>query len=166
MKNLKIAVFLSLTLLMAFSVPKISSAQVIGYTLGAYTPEEVHKANDTAVNADTTYLQITTGDSALHQYEDVVYEWSVVASITGTTAGTVIAQGSETGIFSNSGDWVTLVSDVTQYDGSSSISVGATNITGYFILPNVFFKYVRLRYITSGTQTSSITGTAYIKPHS
>ncbi len=111
---------------------------------------------DTTVNVDTTYLYASRSDA--NQW-DVTYEWSIVPSITGTTTGTIIVQGSNTGTYAVVGDWVTLISDVTQYNGSSSISVTGSTTIGYFIFPRCQFKYVRIRYISAGTQTSVLTGT-------
>jgi hypothetical protein len=152
-----------------FSVNDVQ-AQAATYTLKGMTAAGVVKAKDTTTNTDTTYLVYSTDGSTVgsfNYYEDITYEW-VNTSITGTCAGTVIAQGSNTGTFAgptNAGDWVTLVSDVAQYNGSSSITVSVGMLSQYFVFPNNKFKYIRLRYISSGTQTSVLTGTVRVMPH-
>lgn len=136
---------------------------------------------DTTSGADTTffYLGASTGstigtgllngDGSLTYGADVVYAWSAVPSITGTTTGTIYIQGSQTGTFAEyttvlaSQDWVNLTADVTQFGGGyNSVSVTSTVKRGYFVLTNCQFKYVRLVYITSGTQTSTVTAKATV----
>ena len=133
---------------------------------------------DTTANADTTFFYLgasdgssstigttlTNGDGSIKYGADVVYAWSAVPSITGTTTGTIYIQGSQTGTFAEyttvlaSQDWVALTADVTQFGGGyNSVSVTSTVKRGYFVLTNCQFKYVRFVYITSGTQTSTVT---------
>lgn len=147
-----------------------ATAQGVTFTLKGMTAAGTIKTKDTTTNTDTTYLVYSKDGSTVTpftEYEDVVYEW-VNTSITGTCAGTVIAQGSNTGTFAgptNAGDWVTLTSSTAQYNGSSSITVTTTLLSQYFVFPNNQFKYIRLRYISSGTQTSVMTGTVRVMPH-
>ena len=146
----------------------LTAAGVVNY------PDTI-KTNDTAylyLGASNSTTALANGDGSTTQFGDVVYEWSTVG-LTGTSTGyvgTVIAQGSMTGTFVEGsgglGDWVTLISDVTQYNGSSSIAlVGSTNQFGYFILPKNQFKYVRLRVTGIGTGTVIPSGKAWILNH-
>lgn len=177
MKKIKIIAALLITV--AFAFPKIAEAQSkrVSFPLVALNASGSIKNPDTSANTDTAYLMLgaenspavlENNDGSTNQFEDVVYEWSTVG-LTGTNTGytgTVIAQGSMTGVFARTGDWVTLISDVTQYNSSSTVSlVGGTNQFAYFILPKNIFKYVRLRFVFSGTGTTTPTGTANILPH-
>ncbi len=139
------------------------------------------KNPDTTVNADTEYLYLgaTNGSNTLinsdghtNTFGDAVYEWNY-APVSATT-GTVIAQGSMTGTFvrsgsgvigSGAGDWCTLISDVTQYNGSSTVNFGPTATNGVFIIPKNQFKYVRLRFVQVGTGSGSATGNAWFLSH-
>lgn len=151
------------------------------YTLTCITNAGVVEAADTASGTDTIYAKAIVNASskadsgAVMLYSDVMYDWSVVPSITATTAGTVTFWGSNTGgnirnigSTTNTNDWVPLVSNTTQYNGSSSISIsGTTRIYGHFILPNCQFKYIVGRYVSSGVgQTSTISGTMQSRVHS
>lgn len=175
MKNLKKIVFIATIIMAIFAFHKDSYAQSrVSYTLKAMTAAGVGKSTpDTTVNTDTTYLYLsdgtTSGVKAFNEYEDLVYSWAAVPSITGTTTSgtTIIAQGSMTGTFATVGDWITLIADLTQYNGGSSFSIsGSTTLYNYFVLPRNQFKYVRLRMITAGTQTSVVTGKVSVLPHS
>lgn len=177
MKNLKSKGLLILALMSIFlSVIKADAQRRNVYKLSAMRPTgKVISTPDTTVNVDTTYLVLankgdTTGIQAFNEYEDLIYSWSIVPSISGTTTGTVTIEGSMTGVFSNStatiSDWVVLISDVTQENTSSSVSVsGAAQAFYRFILPKNQFKYIRIRFISAGTQTSVITGTVSVLPH-
>lgn len=157
MKHLKfILLALGLTCFTASYAQTVQSYELTYKTQAGATKTTV----DTTTDADTTYLYPSFG--ANNEYGDITYAWAVVPSITGTTTGTVVVQGSQTGTFARSGgsaangDWVNLTSSTAEYTFSGSIS-GTTTIYGYCMLPNNQFKYTRLRYVTSGTQTSKIT---------
>jgi hypothetical protein len=120
---------------------------------------------------DTTYNGVhgsspATTPGYIDGYGDVVYEWAVVSGISGTTTGTVTIWGSQTGAFSNSGDWYQLIADTSQYNPGSASSIavsGSGTVRGRFILKGQLPKYVRLRYIAGTTQTSAFTGLAYLR---
>lgn len=117
------------------------------------------KTYDTTTNVDTSYL-VT---SAISGYGDITYYFTNT-TLTGSTSGTVIVQGSQTGTFATVGDWVTLVTDKTQSAMTDQYVVSGTT-SGYYSFPKHQFKYIRIRYISAGTQTSRMTGTMYfIRP--
>ena len=174
MKNLKFMISAIALRAAIFACNTEAHATRTVIALKCMRPDSSIVAKDTCTNADTTYLFLydanTGGIKAFNEFEDLIYTWSVVPGITGTTTGTVTIEGSMTGNFSNSlqptSDWVPMISDVTQYNGSSSISIsGSALMWEYFILPKNQFKYIRIRYITSGTQTSTISGTVSVLPH-
>lgn len=125
----------------------------------ALTAAGTAKTFDTTVNVDTTYL-VT---SPINGYGDVMYYFTNT-TLTGSTSGTVTIQGSETGTFATVGDWVSLVTDKTQSAMTDQYVVSGTT-SGYFALIKHQFKYMRIRYISAGTQTSRMTGKMYfIRP--
>ena len=137
-----------------------SFAQVQSYTLSGMTAAGTVKARDTTTNPDTTYLVMTTnGDGSITYPGDLVYNWTNT-NISGTTGGSVIYQGSMTGTFAVATGWTTLVNDKTGALVTDTVTVSGTT-KGTLIIKNNTWKYVRARYISSGTQTSVMTGTAY-----
>lgn len=176
MKHLKI-IIIALLLICGTAVA-YGQTQYKEYTMMSQRPTGAIVARDTVTNADTTYLVFDTVHAESHTgactkggvpklYADRIYTWTAVPSITGTCAGTLIFQGSMTGTFSTSAspisDWVTLISDVTQYNGASSFAVSNSLYFGYIILPKCHFKYVRAMWISSGTHTSALTGKCYVR---
>lgn len=133
------------------------------------------KAADTTVNTDTTYFILDTvynydGLSSggttpgmVGSYGDLVIQWTNT-QLSGTSGGSVLFQGSMTGTFATVGDWVTLVNDKNYALVKDTVTVSGTT-TGTFIIPNNKFRSVRGRYISSGTQTSVITSTAWLRRH-
>lgn len=186
MKNLKSILIATLMVVgLSFSNETFAQTRQI-FALKAVTQAGVGKATpDTTTNTDTTYLilpQTLTGTSAAikpyNEYSDLVYSWSLVPGITGTTSGTVVLQGSPTGNFSRSSapvsDWVNLTpstaystSDSTSYTGAHNGSggFGATQLHRRFVMPNNQDKYQRIRFISTGTQTSVITGSVSVLTH-
>lgn len=174
MKNLKSIFVFAAIIMVAFSFsPDAYAGSRNTMALKAMTAAGVGKSTpDTTVNTDTTYLYLSDGTTSgvrlFDEYEDLIYYWSATPSITGTTTSgtTIIVQGSMTGTFATVGDWVTMVSDATQYNGGSSFSIsGSTVLYNYFILPRNQFRAIRVRMITAGTQTSVITGRVSVLPH-
>ena len=160
---MKKTIFLAL-LLISCTAMSYGQNAVQSYSVTARTQLGAVKTTvDTTTDTDTTYLYPSFNSGENKEFGDVQYCWVVVPSITGTTTGTVIVQGSETGTFvryqgaGSVSDWVALTSSTAEYNGSSSISIsGTAPIYGYFCLPNNQFKFTRIRYVTSGTQTSYI----------
>ncbi len=175
MKNLKFLLIAVTLFVSALSFTTEASAQRrAAKTLTAILPSGTLKAtDDTTSGIDTAYLALTNGTTLtpFNEYEDVVYSWSIVPSITGTTTGTVIAEGSMSGTWSTSAspisDWVPLVSGSLQTAAFTTTSVSGTTKAWYhFTIANCLYKYVRLRFISSAaTQTSYLHGTVYILPH-
>jgi hypothetical protein len=186
MKNVKLLLLGILAIgLAVFSGPTKAQAQRNTFPLRAFTQAGVFKSTpDTTANTDTTYLYFGDASGNLtpfNQYEDLIYYWSAIPSITGTTTtGTLLyAEGSMTGTVNrwHSGtDWVNLISDASQSTVTSSgatqttvtypITIsGSTAIYGYLFLPKVQMRYVRLVLVTAGTQTSVLTGRASVLPH-
>lgn len=131
-------------------------------TMTAQTGGFVSKSYDTTTNADTTYLVA----GALTGYYDVVLHW-INTQLSGTSGGTVIVQGSMVGGNTFLSDWYTSKNSwTTIYTGA----VGLTDTTtvsgttrGEFKISANNWKYIRLRYISSGTQTSTLRGTLYLR---
>lgn len=145
-------------------------AQYSGFTMLNVNTAGTIKAKDTTTNADTSYLYITANASgltipAITYNNDIAIAWSNT-QLSGTTGGTVIFQGSMSGTFSNlTADWVTLVNDKNYALTKDTTTVSGTT-NGVFICPNCKWRSVRGRYISSGTQTSTMVGTAWIRPRS
>lgn len=178
MKQIK-SIFLALVLICstALAFGQRVTKNMVAYKTVAGAGVACTGGRDTTVNADTTFFYLgasdgsssTIGttlcnsDGSIKYGADVVYAWSA-ALLSGTTTGTLYIQGSSTGTFAEyttvlaSQDWVALTADVTQFGGGyNSVAVSSTVKRGYFVLTNCQFKYVRLVYVTSGTQTSAVT---------
>lgn len=174
MKHLKI--MLMAIGFVSFATKSQAQEPIQTFTLTCVTNTGTVKATDTASATDTIYMKpiVNMGkadSNAIRMYSDIMYDWSVVPGITATTTGTVSYWGSNTGLnprdIGISGDWVALISNTTQYNGASTTSIsGTSTIYGKLILPNCQFKYVYIRYISSGAgQTSTIRGKMYSRPH-
>jgi len=148
-----------------------SFGQIQKLTTRSQTGFGVIKAADTTINADTTYLILDTNynngggttPGSISSYGDVIVNWTNT-QLTGTSGGSVIFQGSMTGVFAVVGDWVTLVCDKNGALVKDTVTVSGTT-GGTFIIPNCKFRYIRARYISSGTQTSTLVGTAWLRRH-
>ena len=119
------------------------------YAAGVITNVSV---NDTTTNTDTSNL-----------FTGAVLGWNVgvqwvVKNVTGTTGGTVIYQGSNDNV-----NWYAVMTD-TVICNSCLATVTVSGLTGAAttvkaaLFKGFPFYYLRARYITSGTQTSYITG--------
>lgn len=180
MKNIKIIIA---GLAMIFAISSYSSDVFAQkrqtFALTALNAAGTVKATpDTTTNTDTTYLVLSDGSTGIkpyNEYNDLVYYWSIVPGITGTTTGSIVLQGSMTGTFSASespiSDWVTLT-PVTSYSTADSVSytspaAGFTASRKYkqFTITTNQYKYHRIRFISGGTQTSVITGRVSVLPH-
>lgn len=141
-------------------------AQYTAFTMVNVTPAGVTVARDTTSNTDTSYLYFATGSAVtdIKYNNDVLIKWTNT-QLSGTSGGTVIFQASPTGTFTNTtGDWETLINDKTQsVTLTDSVTVSGTT-TGTFIIRSFPYRYLRARYISSGTQTSALTGTAWVRP--
>ncbi len=108
--------------------------------------------NDTTVNTDTSYL-----------WYGNILGWNIqvqwtAANVSGTTGGTVIYQGSPDNV-----NWYTVLADVTQCSAcTSSTTISSLTSGGKVSNAAVFksfpFRYFRVQEITSGTQTSFVSG--------
>lgn len=106
--------------------------------------------NDTTVNTDTTYTWFSS-----------ILGWNVqiqttVQNVTGTTGGTLIYQGSPDNV-----NWYTIMTDTVQCNSCvATVTVTSLGSASSKIVSAVFknFPYanIRVRDITSGTQTSYI----------
>ena len=147
--------------------PEISTGQITALTCKAMDQAGTVKTYDTTVNTDTSYFSIFTGSvlKPITTWSDIVCSWTNT-TLSGSTAGSVIFQGSQTGAFLRTarGDWQTLVCDKLGALATDTVTVSGTT-EGDFIIPNCKWQYIRGRYISSGTQTSTIRATCYIKPH-
>lgn len=141
----------------------MADAQTLTQPLLAYTAAYVRKSTpDTLVNTDSSYL--ATG--AIQAFYDMYF---VVTNtkVSGTVGGTIVCQGSMTGGTSNT-EWNTIANNKAEAPFITD-TFTATNGTLRFEyhIPNHQFTYYRVRYINSGgTQSSVMTGTAYLRKHS
>ncbi len=148
----------------------LSSAQdgvTVPYPMSASAASgTVYNNLDTVVNTDTTYLTFTAG--AAYNMHFV----ATVTKITGTVAGAICLQGSDVGGTTNS-NWDSLTNvvsgiTVSNYNDYATVSNGTASYD-WFVngLTTYKYRYYRLRYISSGTQTSSFSGITYFrKPES
>jgi hypothetical protein len=145
-----------------------AQAQYTGFTMVNVRPSGTTVANDTTSNTDTSYLYFATGGVSgtkeIKYNNDLLIKWTNT-QLSGTSGGTVILQGSPTGTFTNTtGDWQTLINDKTQsVTLTDTVTVSGTT-SGTFIIRSCPYRYIRARYISSGTQTSTLTGTAWVRP--
>lgn len=118
------------------------------------TPAGTVKSLDTTTNTDTSYLW--NGRNDHNQWANVSLQF-VNTQITGTVTVTMIVQGSNDATSAITGNWYTLKTSTVQQTTTSD--TGSANATYYlFNLPNCNYKYLRVRKITGGTGTSSMTG--------
>lgn len=124
-------------------------------TFKSVTPAGTVKSLDTTTNTDTSYLW--NGRNDHNQWDNVSLQF-VNTQITGTVTVTMIVQGSNDATSAITGNWYTLKTSTAQQTTTSD--TGTANATQYmFQLPSCQFKYLRVRKITGGTGTSSMTGT-------
>jgi hypothetical protein len=147
--------------------PEISAGQITAVVCKAMDQTGTVKTYDTTVNTDTTYLEMFQGTTPMPitTWADVICSWTNT-TLSGSTGGSFIFQGSETGAFLRTavGDWETLVNDKVGSLVTDTVTVSGTTHSD-FIISNCRYKYVRGRYISSGTQTSTPRMTCYVKPH-
>jgi hypothetical protein len=108
--------------------------------------------NDTTVNTDTSFLWFSN-----------ILGWNVqvqwtITNVTGTTGGTVVYQGSPDNV-----NWYTVMTDTLQCNSCLATNTVSGLTSGATTLKSAIFKgfpyaYIRVRDITSGTQTSYIAG--------
>lgn len=121
--------------------------QAQSYVAGVIT----NVSRDTTTNVDSTYNWFAG-----------ILGWNVqiqttVTNVTGTTGGTLIYQGSPDNV-----NWYTVMTDTIQCNACVA-TVTVTGLTGAAtkVVSAVFkgfpYAYVRVRDITSGTQTSYMT---------
>lgn len=122
-------------------------------TFSAVTAAGTVKALDTTTNTDTTYLWDGRAD---HNQWGCSFQF-INTQITGTTTMTVLVQGSNDATSAVTGNWYSLINDKTQAIGSVD-SLTTKNVYSTFNLPACQYKYIRIRNITGGTQTSVMTG--------
>lgn len=167
MKNFKMLLMATLLVAAVFAKPEISAGQITPITCRAMDQTGSIKTYDTTINTDTTYM-IPYGNGGvlpITTYSDVVCSWTNT-NLSGSTGGSVIFQGSQTGAFLRTakGDWETLINDKAGSLINDTVTVSGTT-SGTFIIANCKYKNIRGRYISSGTQTSTMRMTCYIKPH-
>jgi hypothetical protein len=122
------------------------------------TPSGTVKTVDTTTDTDTSYLW--NGRTDHNQWANVSLQF-VNTQITGTVTVTMIVQGSNDATTAINGNWYTLKTSTVQQTTTSD--TGTANATQYlFNLPNCNYKYLRVRKITGGTGTSSMTGTYWL----
>lgn len=129
-----------------------------GYvSLTPYTAAFAKKTTpDTTVNTDTTYLVCAT--TSVQNYPIQVDITNT--KVSGTVGGSVIMQGSN-----NLTTWWTLKNYSTDmYGTSDTTTLTNATLTMPYGLSVCRYKYLRWRFITSGTQSSVPTGTLYWCP--
>ena len=151
MKPLFLILMICLTATVSFGQKPLNAYSGTGYVAKS-TP-------DTTVNTDTTYLANTSGYTT-----DYNVGWeATITNVSGTTGGTVTAQGSDDNI-----NWYPVVSSALEMTTQtttitvSGLTGGATK-TFTYKWPSHQFTYYRLQFITSGTQTSVMTGAAWLR---
>jgi hypothetical protein len=154
--------YIAIVVLLLTSVLGYAQGTQRTVTLKAYTAAGVVKVRDTTTNTDTSYLWLPGGEAN---------SWNVGLNfvntqITGTTGNTMIVQGSNDATSVLTGHWYTIKNSVTQSITSQALGIAdtATTVGVYFQfnVPTCQYKYLRIRNITSGTQTSVMTGTAWL----
>jgi|GEM_PF-5614645 len=146
MKKLLSVLLIAATVLTSFAATAQST-----YTLRPQNAGLVFVAADTTHNADTSYLftQLTPGYTTALQWTNT--------KVSGTVAGSVTVQGSYDDVA-----WYTLTTDKSQAPYlTDTVSATNGNTTGLFVLQHCHFGYLRVRIITTGTQQSTLSGTAY-----
>lgn len=114
---------------------------------------------DTLVNADTSYLY----NNSIYTTDYNVGWQCSIANVTGTTGGTVQAQGSDDNV-----NWYPVIGSATEMTTQtttvtvSGLTAGSTQAFMYK-WPSHQFAYYRVRFISSGTQTSVMTGRQYLR---
>jgi len=152
MKKIIIAV-----ILVAASIGSFAQSSRIG-TFKNARPSGTVVSSDTLSGADTSYLW--NGRTDHNQWSTVSLQY-VVTQLTGTTTCTMIVQGSNDATTPVNGTWTTLENYTTNAVGL--VDTGTVKNTTYvFQIPDCQFKSLRVRAITSGTQTSTFTGTYYL----
>lgn len=148
----KIGLILGLLLITAVSFAQ--TGQRTG-PLKAYNAQGVAQpAGDTTVNVDTSYAWNGASDNS---------QWNqgmqfVCTTLTGTCTPSIVVQGSNDATTITNGTWYTITNNTTQV--STNVNTGTVAGTTYlFVIPLCQFKYIRVRNITSGTQTSILSGT-------
>lgn len=138
----------------------MAQAQSYLQALKAYNAAFVYKPTpDTTVNTDTTYL--------VSGLIDPYYDLSFVAintKVSGTPAGSIIIQGSMDNFVSSVQTLTTNKAEAIFTTDTVTAVNGTTKIEYHF--PNHQLSYYRIRYISSGTQTSVMTGTLWARKHS
>lgn len=127
-------------------------------TMLAATAAGTMKAHDTTVNTDTTYLWDGRNDH--NQWAQTSFTFKNL-ELSGTTTNTMIVQGSNDATTILTGTWVTLKNSTVQTTGLTDTAT-TKNVTTYFNIPDCQYKYLRIRNITGGTQTSTMSGTSYL----
>lgn len=157
-----------LFLFAALVVIGITSAFIAGEhqtrTLSAYNGQWVSKSLDTLVNADTSYLVFNSVTGA--------YDPHFVATVTkisGTVGGAIALFGTDDLSTPTSASLDTLANVVagptaSNYNNYATVA-NATGTYEWFYTGITAYKYkwYILRYISSGTQTSSFAGKAYFR---
>jgi hypothetical protein len=83
--------------------------------------------------------------------------------VSGTVGGNIIMQGSN--VLSPAAQWVTLRSNSVQtYGLTDTVTAANGNTISMYQLIDYRFKYFRIRYISTGTQRSTLSGTLYWCP--
>ncbi len=117
----------------------------------------ITKTADTLTNTDTNYVWNGRTDN---------YQWNVTmqfknTQLTGACTPSMVVQGSDDATSMLTGNWYTLKNYTTQTVGLSDTGK-VTNTTYLFQIPNCEYKSVRVRTITSGTQTSVTSGSFWM----
>lgn len=150
MKNIITAIFVLL------STVAFAQSSRTG-TMQAATAAGTIKARDTTTNTDTSYLWDARND---HNQWDVNFQF-YNTNVSGTTTASIIVQGSNDATSVITGTWYTLINNASQ--NVSAVDTGTAVTTVYsFNIPQCQYRYLRVRAITGGTQTSYLRGTYYL----
>lgn len=132
-----------------------ANAQMNSLAMGAKKADGTVVTRDTVTNTDTTYLTATITGSY-----DLIFK-TTVTKISGTVGGSMLLQGSV-----DNSIWFTLANSTSNIaSGQMSDTATVTNATAsyHWRLDNHKWQYYRVRYISSGTQTSYPSGTVYYR---
>lgn len=154
--------YIAIAVLLLTSVLGFAQGTTRTGTLAGRTAAGAVKARDTTTNTDTSYLYYGSGDAN---------NWNVSllfvnTQISGTTGNTMLVQGSNDATTAVNGHWYTLKNSTLQSISAQAAGIAdtATTVGTYFQfnIPNCQYKYLRIRNITSGTQTSVMTGSYWL----
>ena len=130
---------------------------IICFTIGAIAQRPatvVSLTNDTLTDAETSYITIATF-TGNHPFGVQI----LATKLTGTTAGTMVLEGSIDGT-----SWNPILDEtnVMKAYADDTLTVIDGAVGTWLILNNIYYKY-RFNVTSTGTHTTKLTGTLYYK---